>query len=203
MTIKCLALLNIIIIIVIVSNNFTRTTVLVILSWPSSLAISVLSKSYKLFPTHVMQCDEDFEDCVIRLEFESFNLASNDLSRSRRQALNESDFGNGTDATTLAPYVPPTGSDFNRTICAGEDVVRVSQCNSISTVNAREWVSHWLFHFALLFRFLFLFRRFILSPFLFSHSFLHPTHKRQWTRNRYISISYKEREREIQQRKSM
>nr|XP_027224714.1 uncharacterized protein LOC113816921 [Penaeus vannamei] len=87
----------------------------------------------------VFRCDEDFEDCVIRLEFESFNLASNDLSRSRRQALNESDFGNGTDATTLAPYVPPTGSDFNRTICAGEDVVRVSQCDSISAINGREF----------------------------------------------------------------
>ncbi|XP_037787475.1 uncharacterized protein LOC119582851 isoform X35 [Penaeus monodon] len=87
----------------------------------------------------VFRCDEDYDDCVIRLEFENFNLASNDVSRSRRQALNESDFGNGTAATTLAPYVPPTGPDFNRTICAGEDVVRVSQCGSISAINSREF----------------------------------------------------------------
>lgn len=80
------------------------------------------------------QCNVDYPECVIRLDFESFALSPNAMGRSRRQA----ESGNGTAATTQAPYVPPTGSDFNRTICAGEDVVRVSQCDSISTVNARE-----------------------------------------------------------------
>ncbi|ROT67933.1 hypothetical protein C7M84_013969 [Penaeus vannamei] len=84
---------------------------------------------------YVFRCNVDYPECVIRLDFESFALSPNAMGRSRRQA----ESGNGTAATTQAPYVPPTGSDFNRTICAGEDVVRVSQCDSISTVNAREF----------------------------------------------------------------
>ncbi|XP_042892359.1 uncharacterized protein LOC122266626 [Penaeus japonicus] len=84
---------------------------------------------------YVFRCNVDYPDCVIRLEFESFDLASDVTRRNRRQAQPETGSGN----TTVAPYVPPTGSDFNRTICNGEDVVRVSQCDSISAVNARHF----------------------------------------------------------------
>ncbi|XP_037782619.1 uncharacterized protein LOC119578997 [Penaeus monodon] len=80
---------------------------------------------------YVFRCSVDYPECVIRIDFENFNLDPNAMHRSRRQA----ESGNAT----LAPYVPPTGPDFNRTICAGEDGVRVSQCGSISAANSRSF----------------------------------------------------------------
>ncbi|ROT65338.1 hypothetical protein C7M84_016692 [Penaeus vannamei] len=74
------------------------------------------------------QCNVDYPECVIRLDFESFALSPNAMGRSRRQA----ESGNGTAATTQAPYVPPTGSTST-----GRSAPARTWCGSVSATPSR------------------------------------------------------------------